>query len=209
MELTEKSAPPAERTAPHKWLDRNALRKFHKRSAYGLELYLSKLAEERIRNHANSKLSQRLEVMGFLLGTVHRCGDNTFALVKDVATTSLEATSVSVRFERGGLEDLFGTLETTDFNYVIVGWYHSHPGHGCFLSEIDVETQRRMFDRSWHSAIVIDPVQQDIAAFSIKDHKVEERPFAIYWDEYQNPYYGESVRNRRIRSDPDGVPASQ
>ena len=27
----------------------------------------------------------------------------------------------------------------TDFN--IVGWYHSHPGYGCWLSGIDVNTQ--------------------------------------------------------------------
>ena len=209
MEITNKSPPLAERTASHKWLDRAALRRYQKQVPRGLELYVSKLAEERIRNHANSRLLERLEVMGFLLGTVHRFGDSTFALVKDVATTSLEATSVSVRFERGGLEDLVGTLDAADFNYVIVGWYHSHPGHGCFLSEIDMDTQRRMFDRPWHSAIVIDPVQQEIAAFNTKAGKAEERPFAIYWDEYQNPYYGESVRNRRIRSDPDGVPASQ
>lgn len=24
----------------------------------------------------------------------------------------------------------------------IVGWYHSHPGYGCWLSGIDVETQK-------------------------------------------------------------------
>jgi proteasome lid subunit RPN8/RPN11 len=185
------------------------MKKYYRQERQGLELYLSKLAEERIRNHALSKKEERLEVMGFLLGTVHRFRNVTYTVVKDVATTSLEATSVSVRFEREGLEDLFCTLDTADFNYVLVGWYHSHPGHGCFLSETDVDTQLRMFDRPWHSAMVIDPVQMDIAAFAMRDGKAVERPFAIYWDEFQNPYYGETVRNRRVRSDPDGMPAPQ
>jgi hypothetical protein len=66
-----------------------------------------------------------------------------------------------------------------------------------------------MFDRPWHSAVVIDPVQMDIAAFAMRDGRPAERPFAIYWDEFQNPYYGETVRNRRVRSDPDGVAAPQ
>ncbi len=40
----------------------------------------------------------------------------------------------------------------------IVGWYHSHPGYGCWLSGIDVATQRlhqQHFDP--FVAIVIDP----------------------------------------------------
>jgi len=41
----------------------------------------------------------------------------------------------------------------------VVGWYHSHPGMGLFLSGIDVETQRRyqsLFPRA--VALVIDPI---------------------------------------------------
>lgn len=40
----------------------------------------------------------------------------------------------------------------------IVGWYHSHPGYGCWLSGIDVSTQ--MLQQSFSEpflAVVIDP----------------------------------------------------
>ncbi|NJL57944.1 hypothetical protein HC928_24580 [bacterium] len=30
----------------------------------------------------------------------------------------------------------------------IVGWYHSHPGHGIFLSGTDLNTQRLSFGKS-------------------------------------------------------------
>ena len=42
----------------------------------------------------------------------------------------------------------------------VVGWYHSHPGYGCWLSGIDVSTQ--MLNQTYQEpflAIVIDPIR--------------------------------------------------
>lgn len=41
-----------------------------------------------------------------------------------------------------------------------IGWYHSHPGYGCWLSGIDVSTQ--MLNQNYQEpfvAIVVDPVR--------------------------------------------------
>ena len=40
-----------------------------------------------------------------------------------------------------------------------VGWYHAHPGFGCWLSMVDINTQKS-FERlnSRAIAVVIDPV---------------------------------------------------
>lgn len=41
-----------------------------------------------------------------------------------------------------------------------IGWYHSHPGYGCWLSGIDVSTQ--MLNQNFQEpfvAIVVDPVR--------------------------------------------------
>ena len=41
-----------------------------------------------------------------------------------------------------------------------IGWYHSHPGYGCWLSGIDVSTQ--MLNQNFQDpfvAIVIDPIR--------------------------------------------------
>lgn len=41
-----------------------------------------------------------------------------------------------------------------------IGWYHSHPGYGCWLSGIDVSTQ--MLNQNYQEpfvAIVIDPTR--------------------------------------------------
>ena len=62
----------------------------------------------------------------------------------------------------------------------MVGWYHSHPGYGCWLSGIDVNTQslNQQFQDPW-LAIVVDPMKTvsagkvDIGAFRTypKDYK--------------------------------------
>jgi proteasome lid subunit RPN8/RPN11 len=200
MEVEEMPPPAAERTLPHKWSTEVSL-KGHGTGSQGkmAEMYLFKTAEEKVRNHALSKVTEGTEVMGFLLGEVFVHQGREYTVVRDVATTDLEATSVSVRFDPEGLESLFASLECARFRYVLVGWYHSHPGHGCFLSSTDVATQRCMFDRPYHTALVVDPVRREIDAFCLQDGEVSQRTFLVYWDEYQNPYYGESVRTRRLR----------
>lgn len=40
----------------------------------------------------------------------------------------------------------------------IVGWYHSHPGYGIFMSEIDLETHGKLLQFSpYVVALVVDP----------------------------------------------------
>ena len=40
----------------------------------------------------------------------------------------------------------------------IVGWYHSHPGYGCWLSKIDIDTERLQQQvQDPYFAIVVDP----------------------------------------------------
>ena len=48
-----------------------------------------------------------------------------------------------------------------------LGWYHSHPGYGCWLSGIDVDTQNfnQKFQDPW-LAIVVDPVRTIAQVFS-------------------------------------------
>jgi proteasome lid subunit RPN8/RPN11 len=40
---------------------------------------------------------------------------------------------------------------------IAVGWYHSHPGHGVFLSGQDMTIVSSIYDAPWHLALVIDP----------------------------------------------------
>ncbi|KHJ81212.1 hypothetical protein OESDEN_19102, partial [Oesophagostomum dentatum] len=64
----------------------------------------------------------------------------------------------------------------------VVGWYHSHPGYGCWLSGIDVATQslNQQFQEPW-VAIVVDPLRTMSAG------KVDIGAFRTYPQGYQPP----------------------
>jgi JAB1/Mov34/MPN/PAD-1 ubiquitin protease len=43
---------------------------------------------------------------------------------------------------------------------MVVGWYHSHPGFGCWLSGTDINTQQSFEALNQRAvAVVVDPVQ--------------------------------------------------
>lgn len=43
---------------------------------------------------------------------------------------------------------------------IVVGWYHSHPGFGCWLSGVDVGTQKSFEQLNSRAvAVVVDPIQ--------------------------------------------------
>merc|ERR1711923_587407 len=51
-------------------------------------------------------------------------------------------------------------LKQTGRPEMVVGWYHSHPGFGCWLSGVDINTQQSfeaLSDRA--VALVVDPIQ--------------------------------------------------
>jgi len=47
----------------------------------------------------------------------------------------------------------------------LVGWYHSHPNHGVFMSSIDMRTQTAFFSHSWCLSVVCDPIRREIGYF--------------------------------------------
>lgn len=166
-------------------------------------VYLSKKAEEKIRNHAMKHGDEGMEVMGFLLGEVFEHNGVRYAVVKDVATTSLDASEVSVRFDKNDMEQLFSQMDSSGFDYLIVGWYHSHPGHSCFMSPTDMRTQRAMFREDYHSAIVVDPLKMEIEAYGLDGDDYKPIPFAVFWEEFEDPYGKKTKKKRMKKLNPD------
>ena len=152
--------------------------------------YVNKHAEAKMRNHALAYRDKKLEVMGLLLGEVRAWQGHEYVLVRDVVTTDLDATSVSVKFDNQGFEKLFAGLDDAGFDYVVVGWYHSHPGYGCFLSETDIKTHGGIFVSSHQVAIVIDPLNFQMEAFLLRDNIGQNHQFKVYWDTWDDPYGG-------------------
>ncbi|CAO3649979.1 unnamed protein product [Mucor hiemalis] len=51
-------------------------------------------------------------------------------------------------------------LKQTGRPEMVVGWYHSHPGFGCWLSSVDINTQQSFEQLNPRAvAVVVDPIQ--------------------------------------------------
>jgi len=96
--------------------------------------------------------------MGLMLGQF--VDDYTISCV-DVFAMPQSGTSVSVE----SVDPVFQTkmldmLQQTGRPEMVVGWYHSHPGFGCWLSGVDINTQSSFEALNPRSvALVVDPIQ--------------------------------------------------
>ncbi len=145
-----------------------------------VELYIFETAFEKMTRHCAIHGRRNLEVMGFMLGDVFTYKGKNYSIVRDVVTTDLESTEVSVKFRSDAFEKLFEQLDNIAYDYVLAGWYHSHPGHGCYLSSKDIDTQRRMFNKPFQTAVVVDPLHKEVKAYKLNGEHYDEVSYAVY-----------------------------
>jgi len=156
----------------------------HRERMVNADIFVSEEAIADMLEHASKGLSDNAEVMGLLAGSAHRDEKGTYAIVNKAVTSGLLSDDVSVRFDPSGMTVLFDALDGLDFNYVIVGWYHSHLGIGCFMSDIDVSTHVSAFGDSGY-AIVIDPIREELKIFKGSDNGIAEASMVVIEDQTQ------------------------
>lgn len=141
---------------------------FRPRKVKGATLFMPEVILEMMADHADTGYLDDKEVMGLMMGTVYRDDLGEYAVVADIITTILDSNEVGVRFNRDSFEGLFDGMDRSQ-GRMVVGWYHSHPGFGCYLSETDINTYMGVFGKDTGFAIVIDPSDGTIKAFICKD----------------------------------------
>ncbi|KAI5467484.1 JAB1/Mov34/MPN/PAD-1 ubiquitin protease-domain-containing protein [Mariannaea sp. PMI_226] len=119
-------------------------------------VYISSLALLKMLRHGRAGVP--MEVMGLMLGEFV---DDFTVKVMDVFAMPQSGTGVSVE----AVDPVFQTkmmdmLRQTGRPESVVGWYHSHPGFGCWLSSVDINTQQSFEQLNPRAvAVVIDPIQ--------------------------------------------------
>src|SRR5262245_46504425 len=123
----------------------------------------------KIRQHSRS--SMKAEVCGVLIGRA------------DEERTLIEACIPGINAAQGGAHVTF-TQDTWEHIYKIkdeqfpdekiVGWYHSHPGFGVFLSEHDLFIQENFFSNPQQVAWVYDPHTDEEGCFGWVGGKIEK-----------------------------------
>mmetsp|Transcript_23175 Transcript_23175/g.64357 ORF Transcript_23175/g.64357 Transcript_23175/m.64357 type:complete len:313 (+) Transcript_23175:192-1130(+) len=120
------------------------------------QIYISSLALLKMLKHGRAGVP--MEVMGLMLGEFV---DDYTVRVVDVFAMPQSGTGVSVE----AVDPVFQTkmldmLKQVGRPEMVVGWYHSHPGFGCWLSGVDINTQQSFEALNPRAvAVVVDPIQ--------------------------------------------------
>ena len=126
-----------------------------------LPIFIDRKAADAIERHALRDTS--VELGGVLLG--HECVDEQTGEPFVWITESLEAkhyenTQASFTYTHDSWEELTRERERLHPQLDIVGWYHTHPDFGIFLSGHDLFLHRNFFPQPLQVAYVIDPIRQ-------------------------------------------------
>ncbi|QLQ79436.1 hypothetical protein HG537_0C00830 [Torulaspora globosa] len=124
-------------------------------SRYFNSVQISRLACLKILAHAVR--GGAIEIMGTLIGTTI---GNQFVIF-DCFELPVEGTETRVNAQSESYEYMVQYMsEMVSTPHTVVGWYHSHPGYDCWLSNIDMHTQDlNQKYQDPYVGIVVDPVK--------------------------------------------------
>ena len=151
---------------------------FRARPVKGVSFFISEDVIGSITDHADIGYLENKEVMGLLIGYILKDGEGIYVRAVDAVTSDLDADAASVRFKKETLEDLFESIDKCKGD-AVVGWYHSHLGIGCYLSDVDIRTHKGIFGDEIGFAVVIDPSDSTLVVFSCSEDGTQKAPMIV------------------------------
>ena len=121
-----------------------------------------------IRQHARS--NSKTEVCGVLIGEENGTGLNITARI---AGLNAAQAGTYVTFTQDTWEHIYKTKDKDYPDERIVGWYHSHPGFGVFLSDHDTFIHKNFFSAPLQVAWVYDPHSDEEGCFGWSGERLE------------------------------------
>jgi proteasome lid subunit RPN8/RPN11 len=140
-----------------------------------------------IRAHALSQLDT--EVCGVLVGTLYRDAIGPWGFVAaNIRGNYAAGRNAQVTFTSETWTDIHRQMEERFPRQRILGWYHSHPGFGIFLSDMDLFIHEHFFSGPCQVAFVDDPKGGDRGLFVWRRGRAVREEFLV--DEDLGPQSG-------------------
>ena len=126
-------------------------------------IYISQSVYKEIHNFTKDKKVN--EAGGMLIGNIiEEFGKTNIIINGFVEAKHCEATPTTLTFTHETWDACHKEIDKKFPNKKIVGWIHTHPNYGIFLSEYDKFIQENFFSEDYETAYVVDPIQ-DIEGF--------------------------------------------
>lgn len=125
-----------------------------------------------ISSHASEDTS--IEICGVVVGTWHKDDDGPFARITNfIRCDDAASKNTEVTFTHQSWSQINEEMDSKYSDKRIIGWYHSHPDFGIFLSDRDMFIQEHFFSGPGQIAYVVDPVRHLEGVFEWRNGKAE------------------------------------
>lgn len=129
---------------------------------------------------AQAQAHRSVEVCGVFVGDIREMDGKevTFAthIIEGKGATHQAG---AVTFTADTWTHIQQTMDEQFEDHRIVGWYHTHPNFGIFLSEMDLFIHEQFFNIPWQIAYVYDPIREEDGLFTWQDGKTLPGTFEI------------------------------
>ena len=169
----------------------------------------------------HAQTNTNVELGGVMLGYQYHDEDGKpFVVVTDcLRAEHYEATKGSFKFTHETWQTIARQRDEYPEEIQMVGWYHTHPDWGVFLSGMDLFICNNFFNRPLDVALVIDPCRDDRGWFYWDAPQQTERTggFFLYASRFReseigyfaNLYQGNSMMAPDPRYNPMSAPGGQ
>jgi len=132
-----------------------------------------------IRQHAQKRTDR--EVGGFLIGKAMQEKGNIFVQITQIMKVQeIQHRSGEFIFTHEVWKMIDSIMSERYPNEQLLGWYHTHPGIGVFLSPEDRFIQNNFFNHSWQITLVLDPLTKYQLFYYTSEGKLVNIGFYIY-----------------------------
>lgn len=147
-----------------------------------IKVYIKQDVYKRIEKFAKEEMSK--EVGSILIGNYTDNEDEKSVVVSDyIEAKYTDSTASTLTFTHDTWEYVYKEKDKKFPDKKIVGWQHTHPGYGIFLSNYDVFIQENFFNLPWQIAYVVDPIADTRGFFEWKDGKISKMSGFYIYDE--------------------------
>ena len=124
----------------------------------------------------------RRERGAFLLGTRYETPRPAIEIRHYLPAAETRSQAASLTFTHDTWSALHREAAAMYPEDVVLGWHHTHPGFGIFLSPYDLFIHRHFFSEPWQVALVVDPRRCEFGFFQWREGEIVDCGFVCVED---------------------------
>ena len=161
-----------------------------------VKVYIRQPVYKALENLAASDTSK--ELGSILLGEYCRKNGETHVIISQyIEAKYTDASASTLTFTHETWDYIHREQEKHYPDQKIIGWQHTHPNYGIFLSNYDMFIQENFFNLPFQIAYVIDPIQNMRGFFQWKNGRVERLKGYYIYDDASKPIKIEQIRIKK------------